>query len=581
VSEVADEAGSNATATLREVAERAERWRDSNSEWVTRSRDRVRRWTWAPAGSELHRPEVWWHERHGDAPVQELDQEPMGAEGDRYGYDDQGRVVIAYRGPHQGRERSVECFDHDAADDGVIWAASYSDDGRLQVVSRIRIEDGRPAEVIAYNLLIPLGDRRRMRREIYIWEAGRLARIDPVWGDWTKTGWQQHRPEGPGQHYEFEYDADGDLAGVYEAAGRIWSRPILDDADLQALQRRVADAVAREVQRLISAAHPAGPVYCVGVCYSPGLPEDLVLLPQVALGFDADRQAWTGDHVAWLWHPDGFSSQLGNVSFDGQPDLMADARRLARELLARGDRGIAGFFDLIGRQVAASGSVQQLPATDDMVVVVIDDSEAPTREAILRHASPQAREVLRRSRWLPDLLSEVTERARRQGTARFTLRGRTEGANEDERAIVESGVVDLASGSYCSETLCHIDGVYFERDSPSDATWSSRWHGGQPVGPLWLLLLLRGTTSATKREPTSNGGLLLHATCDLEVARRETGADLAGISDIADAGLVSITVSVAMESEDRPPSQIAASVDGWTLICDFWDYGTPAVIKAP
>jgi len=255
--------------------------------------------------------------------------------------------------------------------------------------------------------------------------------------------------------------------------------------------------------------------------------------------------------------------------------------RLARELQARGDHAIGAFFDLIGRQVAASSAAQQLPATDDMVVVVIDDSEAPTRETILRYASPQARELLRRSRWLPDLLSEVTERAMREGTARFTLRRRAEPANEDARAIVERGVVDLASGSYSSETLCYIDGVYFERNSPSDATWSSRWHGGQPVGPLWLLLLLRGTTSTTKPEPTARGRVLLHATCDLELARRATGADLAGIGDVANADLASIAVTVAMESEDRPPSQIAAAVDGWTLICDLWDYGTSAVIKAP
>jgi hypothetical protein len=383
------------TARLSEVHAHAEQWQTAKQDWVERSEARVRHWRWAPAGSELHWLEPLWHERHGDKPARLLDVEPTGPQADRYGYDERGRILIAFRRPLPGNERAVECFDYET--DGVIWAVRYSEDGRMQVVRRAQVEHDVVVEVLAYQVLIPLGDRIRMRCEAYTWDAGRLLRIDREAGDWTDAGWVA----GPQQSYVLEYDAAGELAGTYHEGGaRLWARPILPDAEFRALERRIADAIAAEVERRIAEARPPAEVFCVGMFYSPGLPDEDMLWPHVALGLDLDRQQ-PADPPARLWHPLAMSVQLGQAVPGGPADLTADAILLARELRARGDGIVAEFFAGVAGRVADSHVVDELPATDDRVVFIIDDSEGPTREEILRNASTRARNLLLRSGSLP------------------------------------------------------------------------------------------------------------------------------------------------------------------------------------
>jgi len=385
------------TGVLREVHEAAERWDGSMAEWVRRSEARVRRWTWAPAGSELHMPQVFWHERHGEAPAQEADQEPMGDEPDRYGYDAQGRVAIAYRVGTAGQERTVECF-ASPDEQGVVWGARYVRDGRLAVVSRVLWVDGVPVEAISYHVLEPVGYRVRMRRETYGWEGGRLARIDRVAGDWTQAGWQE-KPQDRPPRYEFEYDDEGNLIGAWHAGGRLWARPTVSDEKLRALEERIAKAVAAEVERLVADAHPWAEVYCVGMSYSPGRPEHDMLWPEVALGLAEDRDRT--ENVSTLWHPQLMAVKLGRAELPPGSELADDARLLARELEARDERFLHSFFDAIGQAVAASDTLQRLPATEDMLTVVVDDSEGITVDTVLRHAPPRARELLLTSPWLP------------------------------------------------------------------------------------------------------------------------------------------------------------------------------------
>jgi hypothetical protein len=397
VSQISGGAEVGGVDVLREVHEAAERWDGSMAEWVRRSEARVRRWTWAPPGSELHMPQVFWHERDGEAPAQEAGREPMGDEPDRYGYDAQERVAIAYRVGTAGQKRTVECFTS-PDEQGVVWGARYVRDGRLAIVSRVRWVDGVPVEAISYHVREPAGDRVRMRRETYAWEGGRLARIDRVAGDWTDAGWQQ-KPQDRPPRYEFEYDVEGTLIGAWHAGGRLWARPTVSDSELRALEERMAKAVAAEVERLIVHAHPSGQVYCVGMSYSPGLPEDDMLWPEVALGLVDDRDR--AENVSTLWDPQLMAVKLGRADLPRASGLADDARLLARELKARDRRFLHSFFDAIGQVVAAADTLQHLPATEDMLTVVIDDSEGITRDTVLRHASPRARELLLTSRWLP------------------------------------------------------------------------------------------------------------------------------------------------------------------------------------
>jgi hypothetical protein len=138
VSQISGRAEVDGVDVLREVHEAAGRWDGSMAEWVRRSEARVRRWTWAPVGSELHMPEVFWHERHGETPAKEARREPLGDKLDRYGYDARGRVAVAYRVGKPGEERTVECFAW-PDEHGVVWGARYVRDGRLAIVSRVRL----------------------------------------------------------------------------------------------------------------------------------------------------------------------------------------------------------------------------------------------------------------------------------------------------------------------------------------------------------------------------------------------------------------------------------------------------------
>jgi hypothetical protein len=219
-----------------------------------------------------------------------------------------------------------------------------------------------------------------------------------VSGDWTAAGWQQ-KPQDRPPRYEFEYDDEGHLIGAWHAGGRRWARPTVSDEELRALEERIAKAVAAEVERLIADARPLGGVYCVGMSYSPGLPEDEMLWPEVALGLADDRGR--AENVATLWHPQLMAVKLGRAELPPGSELADAARLLARELEARDRRFLHSFFDAVGQVVAASETLQRLPATEDMLTVVIDDSEGITRDAVLRHASPRARELLLTSPWLP------------------------------------------------------------------------------------------------------------------------------------------------------------------------------------
>jgi hypothetical protein len=262
----------------------------------------------------------------------------------------------------------------------VGWTASRSRRSAITCSNRLVIASGYAARPTRGRALDSLGS------------TGWLA------GDWTKAGWQQKPQDGP-PRYEFEYDSEGNLIGAWHAGGRLWAHPTVSDEELRALEERIAKAVAAEVERLIANAHTSAQVYCVGMSYSPGLPENDMLWPEVALGLADDRNQ--AENVSALWHPQLMAVKLGPAELPPSSALAYDARLLARELEARDARFLHSFFDAIAQTVAASDTLKRLTGTEDMLTVMIDDSEGITRDTVLHHASPRARALLLTSPWLP------------------------------------------------------------------------------------------------------------------------------------------------------------------------------------
>jgi len=178
------------------------------------------------------------------------------------------------------------------------------------------------------------------------------------------------------------------------------------------------------------------------------------------------------------------------------------------------------------------------------------------------------------------LLAQVVERARHAARARFSMQSGIGG--EDTAPLTYTGVVDLRSGDFSSETICLVDGIHCGRESPSDPVWVSfAPEAGQlPISPLWLLLVLLGAMTPVEPSRDTAGDLVLRAMCDLSRARQQSSVRLAGIGGDNSAA-ERIATRVVLESATGLPRHAGAIFGDWSFACDFSDYGTPAVTAAP
>jgi len=174
-------------------------------------------------------------------------------------------------------------------------------------------------------------------------------------------------------------------------------------------------------------------------------------------------------------------------------------------------------------------------------------------------------------------LMQVAELAQRAGRARFSMQSQI--GDDDDDPHVYTGVVDLQSGAYSSDTRCFVDGIHYGRESPADPWTSLPWDEGHlPISPLWLILILHGAQNAASSIDQARSAESLRATCDLRQARRATGLVLAGVNGDRNA---SVSVQLTTDSHSGRPREITARLEDLIFTCEFWDYGTGATIEAP
>jgi hypothetical protein len=154
----------------------------------------------------------------------------------------------------------------------------------------------------------------------------------------------------------------------------------------------------------------------------------------------------------------------------------------------------------------------------------------------------------------PRVLEDVVVAAQRVGRARFSMLSAV--GDEDAAPGRYSGVVDLRSGEYSSATVCFVDGIHYGREHQGEPWTSAPWDAGHlPISPLWLVLILGGAERAQSAEPTRSGEICATAVCDLDMARRYCGVELAALGgDPAR----EVSVTVAADRETQLVRQIAA-----------------------
>jgi hypothetical protein len=380
-----------ANAICDEAVHWGERWRRLAHE----AESAAVRWTWAPAGSELHRPEVAWIERdRPPRPSERSGAPPPGKERDRFGYDADGRVVMAVRPPHAGAERLLECFLPEAT--GTI-GISYVPDRGLYRVMRQHVDQGRISSFAACESLWPDSRHRAAIVELYRWRGAQISQL-------------QRRRFVPGeggmrrqslQTYEFEYNDKDGLIGCYVDGDPLWGVPGLPDRDVQDLGSGISALLAETAVDLIAEASPSSAICSVGLTYSPIRHGELLVIPKLAYDVVSDRRARDGrDQLLRHWHPAGFSAQLGDVR-PNDVRFRSDAPRLARELRVRAPASLRDFFGSVVKLLRERVSQSNIPVMDDLVLLAIDGAEPPTMEDLARFNSREALDRLRKEGWLP------------------------------------------------------------------------------------------------------------------------------------------------------------------------------------
>jgi hypothetical protein len=352
-------------------------------------------WGWAPRGSELHRPERAWTERYQPRRSPETSGDPPpGDECDRFARDGAGRVVVAHRAPIPGAERLVECFRYEPTS---VVAIGYVPDRGLYRVARLNLDEGTAFAFAACESLWPGSPDRVAMVELYRWRDGEISELQRI--RFVPDDGELRQQSA--QTYRFEFNASGELIGCVLDGERLWGLPALSEFEVQYLEQTLTQRVADRAYDLLEQARPPDPVYCIGLIYSPGLPDDSLLVAELALGLEGDRRTQRRPHDPLrLWHPAGFSIQLGEIRPQDE-SFYSDSLHLARELRTRDDEGVTRFFSAVVDQLRERNAPTLLPTTEDLVLVAIDDSRGPSVEDIARSNRRETINELRREGWLP------------------------------------------------------------------------------------------------------------------------------------------------------------------------------------
>jgi hypothetical protein len=175
----------------------------------------------------------------------------------------------------------------------------------------------------------------------------------------------------------------------------------------------------------------------------------------------------------------------------------------------------------------------------------------------------------------------LAERAREAGGARFRLVD-VVAALGDEPVHEHSGVVDFRRRSYGGGDRRVIDGVLY--GVRGDGVWTRVELGSrEPIGPVWVLDLLTGMTSAAtpaERPAGERDARLVEGVANLFAARKATRRRLDDVGGASRSSMRAIRVSVVIGT-DGLARRVTAQPDDHTLACEFWDYGAAEPLTTP
>jgi hypothetical protein len=206
----------------------------------------VRRWIWTTHNSVWWRFQPFYAERADESPGRILAAPPEQLRNvDAYGYDGQGRLVLArlYRGAPG--EDDVVVVEHEGSRS---WT-SFLDvrGGTIRVGLVERDADGRVSAVTEYQEESGVAT---WSRERYVWDGGRLTDVYKRYDDEGESEEQRAR-WATEERRTLEYDEHGDLTAIRHGERYDYRRP---DTDIVTVLRRFEQALTVAVDLALAGA---------------------------------------------------------------------------------------------------------------------------------------------------------------------------------------------------------------------------------------------------------------------------------------------------------------------------------------
>jgi hypothetical protein len=346
----------------------------------------VERWRWSSWDRIEETP--YEFKRHGFAKGSWLENPPENR-GDgicQYGFDSEGRVIVA-------RKPNEEFIQYEG---NIVDATLYEYGRREPINVTRRTFDG--ARLIQFERCT----RHGLQREIYHYEAGKLARVES-WNtqDGAFSLWATDL---------FTYDSSGRLdrierAGANGGQSRLYRRPRKGET-MKAVAATIQRRFVEIIPQVIAASGIEEQVYCLALTYDLGNdPLPMVL----ALGSTKEREKWVAQYGAdrdetpsILWAGGDFSLyNIPELELQSYLDVdLIDTYALFNQqyhLMATPEELAGDVINSIAAELMQMDWHDKLNITDDFVVYGVD-FEANHLDRNMAASIPEARLALLRQR---------------------------------------------------------------------------------------------------------------------------------------------------------------------------------------
>jgi hypothetical protein len=305
-----------------------------------------------------------------------------------YGFDARGRVVVDRQRASADEPAFDEFFTYAK---NAIESAAYRRDPphTLQYVMRQTLRNGGPVSTDVLDAGHQAGYSER-----YDYANGRLSEINVV----SVVGKDKDKVK-----YDVVYERDGRLRAVRRYFYGDLPFPIYWNPEsgetleslTAAMRRKLLDAIPKALQK----AKIKQPAYCVAIVYDTDNDE---LPPLLAVGLDAQRQAWLADDArgakALMWNPGDFERyETGTIDL-AAPNLEEESQKLLQMILMKEALWIPRrLLNEVAAELNKRSWRGILSTTDDFIVFAVD-VEGVDLKRNLKDGVPEPKRKLLKSR---------------------------------------------------------------------------------------------------------------------------------------------------------------------------------------